>query len=453
MHDYEVTAYGARGDGVTNDAAAIQKTIDACATAGGGRVTLGPGRAFLAGSFELKSNVEFRVERGARLLAATRQEDYPTTVFSSGPEADKRVWIKARDAQNVRLTGGGEIDGRCMEFVTGERPYIYDTLRWRPAMTCFVGCRGVRVDDITLRDAANWALHFTGCDDVLVHGVTILNNLKFPNCDGIDPDHCRNVRISDCHIEAGDDCIVLKNTPSFRDYGPTENVVVRGCTLVSTSCAIKIGSESVCDFRDIVFDSCVIRRSHRGLGIQLRDEGNVENVLYSNMIVETRLFGGGWWGAAEPIYVTALPRTADTKVGAIRHVRFRNLLCRGENGAYIRGCAASRPDDILLDNVRLELAKTSRHEGGFHDPRPCDRAALGHDEPAGEMTPWGQRVHGRTAGLWVQTAGRVTARDCEVVWGENCPPYFGEAIEARDVRDLRMERFQGQPAHPAPAPR
>jgi hypothetical protein len=451
MYEYDVANHGAKGDGVTNDAAAIQRAVDACAAAGGGRVVLGPGRVFLAGSFELKSNVEFRVERGARLLAATRQEDYPATVFPSGPEAEKRVWIKAHDARNVRLTGGGVIDGRCLAFATAETRYIYDTLRWRPAMTCFIGCHGVRVDEITLRDAANWALHFTGCDDVLVHGVTILNNLKFPNCDGIDPDHCRNVRISDCHIEAGDDCIVLKNTPSFRDYGPTENVVVRGCTMISTSCAIKIGSESVCDFRDIVFDSCVIRASNRGLGIQLRDEGNVENVLFSNMIVETRLFGGKWWGAAEPIYVTALPRAPGARVGAIRHVRFRNLLCRGENGAYIRGCAASRPDDILLDHVRLEIAKTTRHEGGFHDPRPCDRASLGDDEPAGEMTEWGQRVRGRTTGLWVQTAGRVTARDCEVAWGAERPAYFGEALEARDVSDLRLERFVGPPAHAADA--
>jgi hypothetical protein len=103
----------------------------------------------------------------------------------------------------------------------------------------------------------------------------------------------------------------------------------------------------------------------------------------------------------------------------------------------------------VLDNVRIEVAKTTRHEGGFYDPRPCDAAAIKGDEPVGEVTPWGQRVRGRTAGIWMAHAGRVTIRDCEVAWGENRPAYFGEAIEARDVTDLRVERFVGEPAHGA----
>ncbi len=446
MPTYNVLDHGAAADGRTNDAAAIQKAIDACNAAGGGTVVLPAGQTILAGAFELKSNVEFRVERGGRLIASNLEADYPGNVFTSGPEASKKLWIGAKEAHDVAITGGGVIDGRCLEFATAKKEFGYETLKWRPAMTCFVGCNRMRIQDITLKDAANWALHFTGCEDVVVHGVSILNNRYFPNCDGIDPDHCRNVHISDCHIEAGDDCIVLKNTQSYKEYGDSENITVTNCTLMSTSCAIKIGSESHNTFRDLVFSNCIIKDSNRGIGIQLRDGGNVENVLFSNMIVETHLFGGSWWGAAEPIYVTVLPRNPETTPGRIRNVRFTNVLCRGENGIYIHGCDASRPDGILFDNVQLHIDKTTPYEGGYQDPRPCDMDVAYSQQRMGKPTPWGQRAKGDNPAIFAYKADGLTFRNTQVTWGENRPDYYTHAIEAHDVTDLRLEQFEGEAA-------
>ena len=446
---FNVLDYAAAGDGQTNDAEAIQKALDACAAAGGGTVLLPAGRSFLSGSIRIHSFTELHVERGAALIASDREADYPHRVFDTGPEADKRIWIQAVDAEHIALTGGGVIDGRCMSFVTETRPDGgFNTHRWRPAMTCFAGCCAVQVRELTLRDAANWALHFVGCEDVLVHGVTIRNRRDFPNCDGIDPDHCRNVRISDCHIEAGDDCIVLKNTDSFRRYGPTENITITGCTLMSTSCAIKIGSESVDAFRDIVVTGCIIKDSNRGIGLQLRDEGMIEHVLFSDMIIQTRLFGRGWWGAGEPIYITALPRHADSTVGPLRHVRFRNIACRAENGIYLHGCAQSRPDRILFDNVSLQIDKTTEHPGGRHDPRPCDMAVTGGGRPIGKPTPWGQCVEATNPGVFLHSAQKVTMRHFDVEWGENRPDYYTHALEAHGVEDLVLDNFHGTAADP-----
>ncbi len=437
-----VMDHGAVGDGETLDTAAIQAAIDACAAGGGGRVVLPAGKVFLAGSFELRGCIELYVERGARLIASLRREDYASPAFIEGEEREKLVWIRAHEADDVALTGGGVIDGRCQGF------YQDGTLvRWRPAMTCFVACRRLRVHDITLTNAANWTLHFTGCRDVAVYAVTIDNPLDFPNCDGIDPDHCRDVRISDCAISCADDCIVLKNTRSYAAYGPTENVTVTNCTLVSTSCAIKVGSESVSDFRDCVFSNCVIKGSNRGIGLQLRDEADMEHMLFSNMIIETRLFPGRWWGVGEPIYVTALPRNPQTTPGQIRDVRFRNIIARGENGVYLQGCPQSRPENVEFVDVRVRIAKTTEHPAGLQDPRPCTMEAFAGRETVGDPTPWGQKIRGGNPGFHIAYAGRVVLRDCAVEWSGESDPAYTHALSASDVRRLERSGFRGQAAH------
>lgn len=112
--------------------------------------------------------------------------------------------------------------------------------------------------DITIVDAPFWTLHPAGCDDVLIDRIRILNDLDVANSDGIDPDHCSNVRILGCHVECADDCICLKASKGNAEYGPCENIIIDGCTLVSTSAAIKIGTEGVGDFRNVLVQNCVI---------------------------------------------------------------------------------------------------------------------------------------------------------------------------------------------------
>jgi hypothetical protein len=242
---------------------------------------------------------------------------------------------------------------------------------------------------------------------------------------------------------------VLKNTQPFAQYGPTENVTVTNCTLISTSAAIKIGTESVDDFRNLVFTNCVIRNSNRGLSIHLRDGGNVENVIFSNMTVETRHFHEGWWGASEPIYVTAVPRSAgsrsgptmsddvsmDAGVGTIRNVLFSNILCRSENGIFIMGETPECVSDIRFENVRLELRKTSRWPGDRYDLRPCEPSLQPTGaEPVGPVSDWGCKSKRETAAVFIENAAAISFRDCEVLRA----PEFASAklLESFNVQSL-----------------
>ncbi len=384
---YDVLAFGAIGDGIHNDTEAIQSAIDTCCQNGGGRVTLPGGRVYRTGVLQLGSNLEFHLEAGAVLKGSDQLSDY--RLFSSGSDAPQKrdvpsyvnceyagapthYFLYARDCENLSITGRGVIDGN-EEIFYGEvtRWHIEGLFYPRAPMLFVENVRQVTVEGVTFRRSAFWTVHLVGCRDVLIQGIRILNNLRMANCDGIDPDHCQNVRIANCHIECADDCIVFKNTAAAMQYGPCENITVTGCTLISTSAAIKFGSESEALFRNIIVENCVISRTNRAISLQLRDPGSIENVLFHNIIIDTRLFRKDvFWGMAEPIAITVLRRKGETKVGHIRSIRFSNILCESENGILIYGEQPGLIDGIQFDGVSVRLRRQTHYEKGAHDLRP-----------------------------------------------------------------------------------
>ena len=178
-------------------------------------------------------------------------------------------------------------------------------------------------------------------------------------------------RITNCHIEAADDCIVLKTTEANSQYGDCEDILISNCTLASTSAAIKIGTESVNDFRNIVVTGCSIYDTNRGISFQLRDQGNIENVLISNCMIQTRNSSECWWGCAEPVNITTINRRDDIPSGKIRGLSLTNLRCTGEGSIYIAGKDSSPIEDLTLDNIRLTLEKNSKYPIKGYDFRPC----------------------------------------------------------------------------------
>ena len=206
---------------------------------------------------------------------------------------------------------------------------------------------------------------------MLIDGIRLLNNLKMANSDGIDPDHCQNVRISNCHIECGDDAIVLKNSGIIRNTVPVKiswSPIVPWYPPVLPSNSARRGES---DFRNILVENCCISRSNRGISIQIRDNGNVENVIFSNIIMETRRFSYEWWGRAEAVCLTALDRKPGVKAGKIRNIRFQNITCEGENGIFLLGSEDNYIEDVTFEGIRLTLDKKSKWEINGYDKRPC----------------------------------------------------------------------------------
>ena len=345
---------------------------------------------FLSGPVEIKPYVNIILEQQSVWRANPDESIYKLSAFGKN-EGEGMMWIYARHAKGIGISGRGTIDGNGIKFMGDELSDSYElkpvtTFDPRPHVLTLIDCDDLIIRDITIRDGAYWTVHLIGCDNVLIDGISLLNNLKIRNGDGIDIDHSRKVRVANCYITSGDDCICLKNRREFAEYGPTKDITVTNCVMTSRSCAIKIGSENVDSIARVSFTNCIITDSNRGLGIQNRDEGTVTDIVFSDIILDCHLWSDVWWGKAEPIYVTSYPRAngnhkdanwrfpkgqTEGRCGNVSRIFFNNITATSENGCFVGGDTEDKVSDIYFNNVNIKLHKTTSYPAGVYDKRPC----------------------------------------------------------------------------------
>ncbi len=435
--DYIITDYGAKGNGIADDAKALQAAIDDCFTNGGGRVIVPGPDLFKTGSFILKSNTELHIQEGATLRASDNKADYsgfselenfdtdlkvPAHINCEYEGKPKQFFIYAADSKNISITGKGKIDGSA-EIHHGEifKEYIEGDSYPRIPMIFFENIKDLDIKDVTLTNSGFWTVHLAGCENVVIDGIKIKNDLKMMNSDGIDPDHCRNVTIKNCDIEAADDCIVFKTTAAYRQYGPCENIKVSDCRLTSTSAAVKFGTESESDFRNIHIDNCTITRTNRGISLMLRDSANIEDVSFSDITIETRRFSKHWWGEGEPIAITAVDRKEGVKAGKIKNIRFKNIECKSENGIFIYGTKENPVEDVSFDNIKIHLTNKSGYTKRDYDIRPC----------AGNG-----KVEAKMSGAYLRNARNVEFKNFKVEADEDMKSYLSEIYDIESCEDI-----------------
>jgi polygalacturonase len=406
--DCVITDHGAVARADADNTEALRRAIAACHGAGGGRVVV-PAGVFPTGAIHLKTNVNLHLAEGATLLFSTDPAKYLPVVFTRFEGTEHMGYsplIYAFEQENVAVTGRGTLDGGASmanwwrwkrgpdgasikrlldmnargtpveERVFGGGHYL------RPSFIQPYRCRSVLVEGVTIRNSPMWEIHPVLCTNVTVRGVTVVSH--GPNNDGCNPESCRDVLIEDSVFDTGDDCIAIKsgrNEDGRRLHAPSENIVIRGCTMKDGHGGVVMGSEVSGGVRNVFVERC--RMDSPNLDRALRFKSNarrggvVENVYMRDVeigrvseavVTVDFLYETGADGPHRPeVRNVVLERVSSSSSprllwvrgfpgAVIDGLRFLDSVFRGLEGAEVLEHAGL----VELRNVTLEPAAKTR---------------------------------------------------------------------------------------------
>ncbi|MFI0429266.1 glycoside hydrolase family 28 protein [Mariniflexile sp. HMF6888] len=370
---YNIKDYGAVGDGSTLSTHAIQTAIDSCNANGGGKVIVPPGN-YVTGALFLKSNIYFEVYSGATLLFDDTIENCPI-VDGRWEGIERKVYASlftGHDLQNVTITGRGMLNGqgeawweafyktrdiRAKNGITEREPDnpVGSPLRVpRPRMINLYNCTNVLISELTIVNSPSWTIHPVYCENVTIEKISIIQPYDSPNTDGINPESCKNVRILNCFVDCGDDCITIKsgyNEDGRRVAKPCENIVISNCTFAHGHSAIGIGSEMSGDVRNVTISNCVFNGTLRGIRIKTgRGRGGVvENYRADNIImnnVTTAISIDMYYGNKD---TAKLPVTIETPF--FKNIQLSNITAVNvENALIVKGLPEAPVEGLSIVN-------------------------------------------------------------------------------------------------------
>lgn len=472
---YNITAYGAVKNSAKVCTKEVQAAIDACNANGGGDVVV-PQGIFTIGTIHLKSNVDLYLASGGVLRGSANLNDYELAAPEKGFQQVRKGMLFTENAENVSITGQGQIDGNGDVFfdtTTAKRldsvttAYTRQKGRFRHVdsglgdgpiqpkerpyqMIVFSGCSRVTVKDVFITKSPFWCMHFADCDAVHVSGIRLWNNMLAPNADGIDVTSCTNVIIDGCDIRTGDDALAIVGynhhfeIPGFLHLlHPSGNIVISNCNLQSNSSGIRIGFLDQNTVENVRVSNVNITNSSRGIGIFLRDEGSLRNITFTNMYIQTRMPTGDWWGNGEPIHISAVRGKENVVLGKIENVQFSNIICKGDAGMLVYGTDESAIKNVSFKNIIFELVDSKINEiaGGNIDLRGAlgeKNALFARDIP----------------GFLADHVDGLTIDDFNLTWTNPRMSFLTNGIEVNNFKNLKITNFQGTgaPGNPGAYP-
>ncbi|MGJ1384698.1 RICIN domain-containing protein [Sphingobacterium spiritivorum] len=431
-----ITNFGAVGDKVTLNTAAIQRAIDSCAASGGGLVVV-PAGDFLSGTVHLKTGVTLHVQSGGTLWGSPRVSDYPLNT-SPYHYLNNRALVYAKDANNIGISGTGTIDGQggSSEFQNGGKE---DGMR--PKIIEFANCDNIIVKDINLRNAAYWTQYYIYCRNVLIDHINVFSFANFNN-DGIDID-AENVTIRNCTINSQDDAICLKSGSRVA----CRNVTVENCNITTNCNGIKFGAASYTGFKNIQVRNCKVSippihlypqqiYGNSAIALEAVDGAIIDSVLIDNIQIS---------GVRTPIFIKLGDRNRKNPdglglPGKIQNVTISNITARGESklSSSITGFPGYYVNNIVLKNVSL----TSSGGGTTTD--------------ANRVVPENQKDYPENAMLGILPAYGLYIRHAKNITLDNVTTNYvasdvRPAIYTEDVQNIGATSLQmRQPANGAP---
>ncbi|HTX21444.1 MAG TPA: glycoside hydrolase family 28 protein [Candidatus Aquilonibacter sp.] len=291
---HDISKLGANGDGKTVNTKIIQDAINACAP---GDTVLIPAGTFVSGALFLKSDMTLEID--GTLKGSTDIKDYPLipcryegfelNCYASLLTLGKRDHSGPYNITNVVITGTGTIDGSGQQLGAAEKAKSGNRTRGR--VICMMNAQNITVSNLTVSYGPAWTVHPIYSDHLLFTGLKLISKnstYRIANGDGIDPDSCTYVTITNCYFHTGDDSIAIKSGKNLEGYDigkPSEHILVTGCTVDGSNGGIVIGSEMSGSVRDVLVMNCVIKHtSWEGLDIKSSAGrgGTVENVTFAN---------------------------------------------------------------------------------------------------------------------------------------------------------------------------
>ncbi|MDY3920009.1 MAG: glycoside hydrolase family 28 protein [Candidatus Limivivens sp.] len=331
---------------------------------GGGMLYVPPGE-YRTCSIRLKSHINFHLEQGAVLRFLDEESRYEVvdTEFEGIRGKMYMPCIYAFDAEDVAVTGNGTIDGQGFRWWKQKNMLPFA----RPYLICFERCSHVRIEGVRLINSPSWTVHPLYCDDVRICGVTIQNPADSPNTDGIDPDCSRNVRISDCLIDVGDDCIAIKaGTEDTAGRMPCENLVITNCNMVHGHGGIVIGSEMSGGVRNVTVSNCVFQDTDRGIRLKTRRRrgGAMERLVFQNIVMDRvlcpfifNMYYNCGKNGNEPYVWEKGSYPADETTPGIRDILIQNVLVSNARAAagFFWGLPEAPIERVTIANTTIVM--------------------------------------------------------------------------------------------------